>query len=312
MPFEETLDKALDLRDQRGKLQEAGIVLRLLVRQWSKLTDPERTRLCGEYGTQLRYQGKMAEALAWYKRGVVLARKTSNTAALVDFLRLISFTSLKLHPRTTTARRWAEKSLSFLPALQGRNHDLASANVWALIGNIESGDKNIAEAIAAYKKALRYARRAKYWARVATLLGDLANKYIDTGRFREAERALKEDLRLSKKYHRHSYPNALVRLSYLYYLKTNSRRDLQKALEYAQEALRISKKEGWGREIADAYQRLGKIAWYRGKKAESRRYLLLAMEQYKNVKHPSYAKWVKKVMKDLKKGINSHHDHPQE
>jgi len=147
---------------------------------------------------------------------------------------------------------------------------------------------------------------------MATLLGDLANKYMEQGRYVQAEKALLEDTRLSAKYHRHSYPNALVRLSYLYYLPKNPRRDLKKSWKYAQEALKISKKEGWGREIADAYQRLGKIAWYMGKHDESRQYLTKAMAQYKKVKHVAYAKWVKKVMDDLSKGINSHHDYPQE
>lgn len=313
MNFTQALHKLLVLRDKDGDLGGAKRLANKLLEQKSQLSPDQLALLYRELGSLFRYRGKMDQAVKAYTTGLRYARKAKNAAEEVNLLRLIGFITLKTYPTTKVARRWTSQAVAKLAKLRGsKYYDESAANVWALVGNIESTDKDTRKAILAYRKGLTHAKKAKFYARVATLLGDLANKYIDLERYRDAEKALGEDVRLSKKYHRHSYPNALVRLSYLYYLPKNPRRDLKKSWEYAQEALKISKKEGWGREVADAYQRLGKIAWYMGKHNESRQYLTKAMAQYTKVKHPSYAKWVEKVMKDLEKGINSHHDYPQE
>lgn len=313
MNFNQMLDKLLVLRDKVGDLAGAERLANQLIKEKDKLSPDQLAVLYREFGSLLRYRGKMDQAVKAYTTGLRFARKTKDAAEEINLLRLIGFTTLKTYPQTKVARRWASRAVAKLTKLRrNRYYDESAANVWALVGNIESTDKDTRQAVLAYRKGLVHAKKAKFYARMATLLGDLANKYIDLGRYRDAEKALKEDVNLSKKYHRHSYPNALVRLSYLYYLPKNPRRDLKKAWKYAQEALRVAKKEGWGREVADAYQRLGKIAWYMGKHPQSRRYLLLAMQQYKKVKHVAYAKWVIKVMKDLEQGKNSHHDYPQE
>src|SRR3989337_2790491 len=107
MNFNQMLDKLLVLRDKVGDLARAERLANQLIKEKDKLSPDQLAVLYREFGSLLRYRGKMDQAVKAYTTGLRFARKTKDAAEEINLLRLIGFTTLKTYPQTKVAPRWA-------------------------------------------------------------------------------------------------------------------------------------------------------------------------------------------------------------
>lgn len=205
--------------------------------------------------------GRNKESIETSELALKLAKKTGNDWVEANVSRRLGWVIWSTRESKDKAMRLVKDSLRITEKHSDKpKFQRVAASAWAAVGNIEFDAENYKGALSAYKKGLRLAKKTAYVEREATLLGDIGYVYLSINDFSRAEKALKQAERLGRKQYRHELPTALLRLGYVYFHESNSKKSLNTAKKYFKESLMVALQDGWRREQADARFALAKIA----------------------------------------------------
>jgi tetratricopeptide (TPR) repeat protein len=210
--------------------------------------------------------------------GVARAKNYDEDVYLAQIYRSLSFIKLQKQ-EFTKARKYAKKALSIVKHMKGFKAEKIKSNVYAVLGNIYFTTKDYKDALKNYKKALKKAEKIEYERRIMTVKDDMANVYIETEETDKAKDLLLSLKKKAKKGNEFAMPQILLRLARVEFIKN----DLEKAKEYIEESMNLSKQRGWKRDIAEAREALASIYKEQNKGLQKNIQLSKARRAYKDI-----------------------------
>jgi tetratricopeptide (TPR) repeat protein len=107
----------------------------------------------------------------------------------------------------------------------------------------------------------------------------MANVYIETGEVDKARDLLLSLKRKAQKENEFAIPQILLRLARVEFIENN----LEKAKEYIEESINLSKQKGWKRDIAEGREALARIYKEQNKELQKNIQLSKARKNYKDI-----------------------------
>jgi tetratricopeptide (TPR) repeat protein len=107
----------------------------------------------------------------------------------------------------------------------------------------------------------------------------MANVYIEMEEIDKAKDLLLSLKKKTEKEHEFVMPQILLRLARVEFVKNN----LEKAIEYIEESMKLSKEKGWKRDIAEAREALARIYKEQNKGLQRNIQLSKARRAYKDI-----------------------------
>jgi tetratricopeptide (TPR) repeat protein len=257
MRVPQVVSQAKELRDKEGKLEEA---LELL-KKYEK-TSPKKDLPFVQYeiGLLLHDTGKFQESLRQFEEAVKTAREVNNLFIESDSLRRIGWGLWVIKNDDKRVKDYLDRAWNIVEGnLENQDFQRVGANIWAARGAVHYKAKEHSNALMAYGKAMDLAKESKFYQRVCTVNGDIANVYIDQKKYDEARKKLEEGYEDAKVNYRHSVPSSLIRLVRLYSLDDYEGKDFKKAEKLLEEALKVTQSEKWRRDEAEVYDGLYRL-----------------------------------------------------
>jgi tetratricopeptide (TPR) repeat protein len=210
--------------------------------------------------------------------GVARAKNYDEDVYLAQMYRSLSFIKLQKQ-EFTRARKYAKKALSIVKHMRGFKAEKIKSNIYAVLGNIYFTTEDYKDALENYKKALKKAEKIEYEKRIMTVKDDMANVYIEMEEIDKAKDLLLSLKKKTEKEHEFVMPQILLRLARVEFVKNN----LEKAIEYIEESMKLSKEKGWKRDIAEAREALARIYKEQNKGLQRNIQLSKARRAYKDI-----------------------------
>ena len=221
-----------------------------------------------EYGNQIEFlilkavlyrdTGDLDSSVKTYMEALSLI-KNGDYLHKADILRSLAFVSIYTDG-LDKAYEYAMEALDTLEGKKGKKYYRVRANIYAVLGNILYGNKRYDDALMNYRKGLYWAGKDNFHEREITLNGDIANVYIAQRRYSKAVNVISKNLKLAEKSYRISVPQLYLRRA-----KVNLySKEFEKAVKDVQKAVDISEKEGWFRDLGEAYEAMGDILKEKG------------------------------------------------
>jgi tetratricopeptide (TPR) repeat protein len=209
---------------------------------------------------------------------VARAKNYEEDVYLAQIYRSLSFIKLQKQ-EFTKARKYAKKALSIVKHMRGFKAEKIKSNIYAVLGNIYFTTEDYKDALENYKKALKKAEKIEYEKRIMTVKDDMANVYIEMEEIDKAKDLLLSLKKKTEKEHEFVMPQILLRLARVEFVKNN----LEKATEYIEESMKLSKEKGWKRDIAEAREALARIYKKQNKGLQRNIQLSKARRAYKDI-----------------------------
>lgn len=213
-----------------------------------------------DLGVIERDKGFSKRSEIYFKKAFFIAKNNKSVNWQVEILRNIAFLYLKLG-KIDRVYEYIKKAKKLENLVTDKK---VLSNLYAVIGNYYHHTGNIEESINSFFIALDYADRTNFHHRKSTVLADLGTIYSSTvlNDAEKGEEYLHEALKEAKKVnHIKSYLAILWRLADI---EENNRKNLEKALEFHNEAFLLAKRKGFRREQGDSLLGLGNIYWKKG------------------------------------------------
>ena len=278
------VNKVMELRDKEGKPKEALKEILKYNNEDFKEYD-ELIKYVLMKAVLYRDTGDMESSIETYKEALNIV-KSNDYINKADILRSLSFVSIYTEG-FDTAFKYAEDALNTVKDKRGKKYYRVKSNIYAVIGNILYGEERYEEALTNYKKGMYWAEKDHFYQREITLGGDIANVYIAQKKFSKAIQIISKNLKLAKKSYRISVPQLYLRRAKIYF----EERDIKKAVNDIQECIYISKKEGWFRDLGEAYEAMGDVLKENGD-PKFKQYYKKAEKIYREGK---YITWLNKI-----------------
>jgi tetratricopeptide (TPR) repeat protein len=163
--------------------------------------------------------------------------------------------------------------------MKGFKVEKVKSNIYAILGNIYFTTKDYQDSLENYKKALKLAEEIGYERRIMTVKNDMANVYIETGEVDKARDLLLSLKKKAQKENEFAMPQILLRLARVEFIENN----LEKAKEYIEESINLSKQKGWKRDIAEGREALARIYKEQNKELQKNIQLSKAKKAYKDI-----------------------------
>ncbi len=190
----------------------------------------------------------------------------------------LSFIKLQKQ-EVTRSRKYAKKALSIVKHMKDFKAEKIKSNIYAVLGNIYFTTKDYKEALENYKKALKKAEKIEYEKRIMTVKDDMANVYIETGEIDKAKNLLLSLKKKAEKEDDFTMPQILLRLARVEFINEN----LEQSKEYVEESIKLSKKRGWKRDIAEGKEALSRIYEKQNKQLQRKIQLSKAKKGYRDI-----------------------------
>lgn len=170
-------------------------------------------------GVLRKYQGRFAEAAAFYRRALPLIEASGDTDALATLFHNMGGIE-HARGRYAVGEPHARRSVELREAALGADHVTVAADVAALAALVE-GQGRLEEAAALYERALRVFRRklGRENTEVALNLSSLAALRQEQGRVLEAERLYAEAVPLQERLYGRGHPEVALTLHNLAHLE---------------------------------------------------------------------------------------------
>lgn len=257
MSLSKPLDKVMELRDKEGKPKVALKELLKYKNEDFKEYD-ELIKYVLMKAVLYRDTGDMESSVETYKEALSIV-KDDDHINKADILRSLSFVSIYTEG-FEKAYEYALGALNILKDKRGKKYYRVKSNIYAVIGNILYGEERYEEALTNYKKGMYWAENDHFYQREITLGGDIANVYIAQKKYFKAIAIISKNLKLAKKSYRISVPQLYLRRAKIYF-QTG---DVKKAVNDIEKGIDISKKEGWFRDLGEAYEAMGDVLKEKG------------------------------------------------
>jgi tetratricopeptide (TPR) repeat protein len=175
--------------------------------------DLDVASILNNLGVLRKYQGRFAQAAAFYKRARPLLEKAGDREALATLFHNLGGID-HARERYAAGEPHARRSVQLREAVLGPNHVTVAADVAALAAIVE-GRGRLAEASALYERALRIFRRrlGPGSAEVALNLSSLAVLRQKQGRLAEAQRLFQDAVRLQERVFGPGHPEVAMTLN---------------------------------------------------------------------------------------------------
>jgi tetratricopeptide (TPR) repeat protein len=199
--------------------------------------DLDAAGILNNLGVLRKYQGRYAEAAAFYKRARPLLERGGDRAALATLFHNLGGID-HARGRYAAGEPHARRSVELREAELGPDHVAVAADVAALAALVE-GRGRLDEAAALYERALRIFRRklGPRCAEVALNLSSLAALRQKQRRFREAERLFEDAVRLQERVFGRGHPEVAMTVNNFAFL-ARERGELRRAISLFTRALR--------------------------------------------------------------------------
>lgn len=260
-------EKVKYLRSVKGDLKGA---LKLLDDELPQHSDEEKTSILYARGILYSDIGDYKKSKSDLRKAVLLAKKYNNFFIESNASRRLGYVIWISEKNEEKALDLAKKALNICSKLKGKVFREVEASTHALIGNVNFDQNRYGQAEVAYSKGLRIARRIGYIERESTILGDLGNLALSQRQYSKALFYLKKAKIIAEKRYRHELPAALLRIGYIYFDGDNKGRNINVAKKYFNNCLKVSLKDGWKKDEADAYLALSKVEVELGNKNKAR------------------------------------------
>ncbi len=252
MRVPQDVQKAKELRDKEGKLEEARD---LLVEYEQKASKDDLPYVQLELGTLLFDMGKMEKSIEILIQAVQSSKKASNKLIEADTLRRIGWEKWMINKDEKEAMDYINSSLKIVgDNLSDSDFQKVAANIWAAVGNLQFDSDKYDEALESYKKAMELAEKSDFKGRICTLNGDIGNVYYSQKKYDQAKTMFEKTYEFAKTDYRHAVPSSLIRLAKLVSDDGYDKKDYSKAQKHLDEALSVSKAENWRRDEAEVYE----------------------------------------------------------
>lgn len=253
------ISKANKARDIEGNVKKAlSIIDKYLEKSvLTDLSDKEYINIMMLYAVLLRDNGELNESEKIYNILLKFSTKVNDKFTVLDTYRSLAFLYLKMG-NFIKVKECIDKGDNLLKNIRGIQGYKVKANYYAVKGNYyyENGDS--ASALESYKKALLYAKKSHFTDREITLIGDIANIYIDGKLFNKAQKMLISGVKIANRRYKIAYMSFNIRLGKLLLLKGEK----GKAKQYFQKAYDFAKKNNWKREEKEAEEGINEIMNY--------------------------------------------------
>jgi tetratricopeptide (TPR) repeat protein len=210
--------------------------------------------------------------------GIAKAKKYDEDLYLAQMYCSLSFIKLQKQ-EFNQARKYAKRALSITKNMKGFKVEKVKSNIYAILGNIYFTTKDYQDSLENYKKALKLAEKIGYERRIMTVKNDMANVYIETGEVDKARDLLLSLKKKAQKENEFAMPQILLRLARVEFIENN----LEKAKEYIEESINLSKQKGWKRDIAEGREALARIYKEQNKELQKNIQLSKARKNYKDI-----------------------------
>jgi tetratricopeptide (TPR) repeat protein len=290
----EIVKKADQYRSQKGDTESA---IKLLEEHVDMLReDPllsfDIPLILKSLGTCYRDIGNTNKALELYKEALELSRNDFNKIEESDILSSMAFLELKIGS-IDQALKYAKQSLKYIGNKRGEKFGIAKSNAHAVLGNIYFENGDYEDALLSYKRALSVAENINFEKRIITVVGDIANVYVMTGKYDEARKLLKKYIEKAEKSYRIAIPQYYLRLGKVFLNKG----DLKKAEENFLIAMHNANENKLIRDMGESSEALGDL--YRKKdKSRADKYYKDAVTYYVSGSYKKQAEYVKKKLKN--------------
>lgn len=252
MNIKETISKANKLRDSEGDPRNA---LNLILKY--PLNGDEDPKDIIQYllikAVLYRDTGDPDSALRAYKDALEKV-EPNDVIVQADIFRSMAF--LSIHTKgLKVALELANRAVALLDGKKGKEYYQVKANCYAVLGNVLYILKKYEESLLNYKRSLDFAKKSHFYQRVITVSADISNVYITQRKYNEALKTLTKYTNLSKEKYRIALPQIHLRKAKIYF----QLKDIDNAKESVNKAISISKREGWVRDLGEAYEMMGDI-----------------------------------------------------
>lgn len=186
--------------------------------RWFGPRDLDVAAILNNRGVLRKYQGRYAEAVAFYKRALALVRPTGDIGSLATLYHNLGGIE-HARGRYAAGEPHARRSVELRERVLGPDHPAVAADVAALASLVDARGR-LEEAAALYDRALVVFRRAlgPASAEVGLNLGNLAALRQRQGRVEEAERLYGDALAILEKVYGRAHPEVALTINNLAYL----------------------------------------------------------------------------------------------
>ena len=249
-------EKVKYLRSVKGDLKGA---LKLLEGELLQHDENEKAPILYALGILYSDVGDYMRSKSNLRKAVLLAEKYNDIFIRSNALRRLGYVIWISEKNDTKALDFAEEALNIVRKYKGNKYREVEASSYALIGNVNFDLGRYDQAGKVYKKGLIVTRRIGYIERESTILGDLGNLFLRQKQYSKALTYLEQAKAIAEKKYRHELPAALLRIGYVYFDRDNKDRNINVAKKYFNNCLKVSLKDGWKKDEAEAYLALSKV-----------------------------------------------------
>jgi CHAT domain-containing protein/tetratricopeptide (TPR) repeat protein len=205
-------------------------------------------------GKKLRSSGKYTKSIEVFKKAIELAREAGSKEHELKCLRQMSFAYLELNK----LQRYLSCNKDALKIAQGLNHRKEEGRCLNNLGLFYEKLDNYSEALNNYEKALNIAQDLKEIDEEFICLNNIGNIYDSIGNYIKAQECLEKALTLARQLNDDYYIFlALNNIGTIFRTKgltSDDKKDFDKALNYFDKCLKITKKPRDNIEEAYAYK----------------------------------------------------------